>query len=88
MNTSPNVLEKLKLLRFIGIEIFFNQITLTALNRGATQGANSEIHNAVFSKRKTSRHFNKDLFLGHLQPPLHNNSEDFAIIDDVTVKTI
>ena len=53
MNTSPNVLETLRLLRFIGIDIFFNQITLN-LYHGVTQGDNSEIQNAVFSKRKAS----------------------------------
>ena len=51
INTSPNVLETLRLLRFIGIDIFINQITLY---HGVTQGDNSEIQNAVFSKRKTS----------------------------------
>ena len=35
MNTSPNVLEKLKLLIFIGTDIFFNVI---ALYHGAMQG--------------------------------------------------
>ena len=50
MNTSPNVLETLRLLRFIGIDIFFNQITFY---HGVTQGNNSEIQNAVFSKLKT-----------------------------------
>ena len=40
------------LLRFIEIDIFFNQI---ALYHGVTQGDNSEIQNAVFSTRKTSR---------------------------------
>ena len=38
MNTSPNVLETLSLLRFIGIDIFFKQITLY---HGVTQGDNS-----------------------------------------------
>ena len=52
MNTSPNVLEILRLLRSIGMDIFFNQITLYD---GVTQGDNLEIQNAVFSKRKTSR---------------------------------
>ena len=47
MNTSPNVLKRLKLLRFPQIEIFSNQI---ALYHGVTQGNNSEIQNAVFSK--------------------------------------
>ena len=68
MNTSPNVLETLRLLRFIGIDIFFNQITLY---HGVTQGDNSEIQNAVFSKRKTSWNWKlgkKGLFLGYLQP--------------------
>ena len=50
MNTSPNVLETLRLLRFISIDIFFNQ---TTLYHGVTQGDNSEIQNAVFSKQKT-----------------------------------
>ena len=45
MKTSPNVLEGLKLLRFIGIYFFPNQI---ALYYGVTQGDNSEIQNAVF----------------------------------------
>ena len=35
MNTSLNVHERLKLLRFIGMDIFFNQI---ALYHGVTQG--------------------------------------------------
>ena len=51
MNTSPNVLETLRLLRFIGIDSFFNQITFY---HSVTQGDNSEIQNAVFPKRKTS----------------------------------
>ena len=38
-------------LRFIGIAILFNQITLC---HSVTQGDNSEIQNAVFSKRKSS----------------------------------
>ena len=50
MNTSPNVPKRLKLLRFIGMGIFCNQI---ALYRGFTQGDNSEIQNTVFSTRKT-----------------------------------
>ena len=41
MNTSPNVLERLKLLKFIGIDFFFsNQI---ASYHGVTQEDNSEI---------------------------------------------
>ena len=48
MNISPNVLEMLKLLSFIGVDIFFNQI---ALYHGVTRGDNLEIQNAVFSKR-------------------------------------
>ena len=51
MSTYPNVLETIRLLRFIGKETFFNQITLY---HGVTQGDNSEIQNAIFSKRKTS----------------------------------
>ena len=51
MITSPNVPEKLKLLRFLEIDIFFNENI--ALYYGVTQGDNSEVQNAVFSKRKT-----------------------------------
>ena len=51
MNTSPNVLEILRLLRFSGIDNFFNQ---TTLYHGVMQGDKSEIQNAVFSKQKTS----------------------------------
>ena len=51
MNTSPDVIETFRLLRFIGIDIFFNQITLY---HGVTSGDNWEIQNAAFSKRKTS----------------------------------
>ena len=41
MNTSSNVLERLKLLRFIGIDFFFsNQV---ALYHGVTKDDNSEI---------------------------------------------
>ena len=54
MNTSHNVLERLKLPRFIGIEIIFNQI---ALYQSVTQGENLEMKNAVFSKRKTSQNW-------------------------------
>ena len=50
MNASPNVLESLKHLRFIGMDVFFNQI---ALYHGFTQGDSLEIQNTVFSKRKT-----------------------------------
>ena len=54
INTAPNVLERLKLLKFIGIDIlFFNQI---ALYLGVLQGDKLEIENAVFSKR-TSRNW-------------------------------
>ena len=75
MNTSPNVPESLKLLRFIGIGIFSNQI---ALHQGVTQGDNLEIQKAVFRKerRHGMRNFEKDLFLGHLQPPVDKYSED------------
>ena len=52
MNTSPYVREWLKLLRFLGIDIFFNPI---ALYHGVTQSDNSEIQNAVIPKRMTSR---------------------------------
>ena len=44
MSTSP---KRLKQLRVIGIDIFFNQI---ALYRGFKQGNNAEIKNAVFLK--------------------------------------
>ena len=54
MNTSHNVLERLKLLRLLGAAMFFNQ---TTLYHGVTQVDNSEIQNAVFSKRKTSRNW-------------------------------
>ena len=67
MNTSPNVLERLKLPRFIGMDIFFNQV---ALYHGVTQGDNSEIQDAVlFLKRKTLLNWKleKNSFLGHLQ---------------------
>ena len=53
MNRFPSVLERLKLRRFIGIDIFFNQIHV-ALSHGVTQGDDSEILNAVFSKQKMS----------------------------------
>ena len=43
LNTSPTVRERLKLLRFIGIDIFFNQI---AFHHGVTQGDNSEMCHA------------------------------------------
>ena len=90
MNTFPNVLERLKLLRFTGTDISFNQI---AMYHGVTQGNNSEI---MLYFRKERRHetgnFRKGLFLEHFQPPLDKNSEDLAILilefDDVTVKTI
>ena len=63
MNTSPNVLERLKLLRFTGTDISFNQI---ALYHGVTQGNNSEI---MVYFRKERRHgtgnLRKGLFLGH-----------------------
>ena len=43
MNTSPKVLKKFRLLRFIGIDIFFfKQI---ALHHGVTHGDNLEIQN-------------------------------------------
>ena len=48
MNTSP---KRLKQLRLIGIDIFFNQIALCS---GFKQGNNSEIKNAVFLKGKAS----------------------------------
>ena len=51
MNTSPDVIETFRQLRFIGIDIFSSQITL---HHGVTPGDNSEIQNAIFSKRKTS----------------------------------
>ena len=46
------LLETLRLLKFIGIDISFNQIIITLYHRG-TQGDNSEIQNAVFSRQKT-----------------------------------
>ena len=60
------------------------------------EGDNSEIQNAVFSKRKTSwnsyRNLKNDLFLGHIQPLKDKNSKHLAVLilefDDVTVKTI
>ena len=63
MNTSPNVPESLKLLRFIGIGIFSNQIALY-------QGDNSEMQNAVIRNKGChgTGNLEKDLFLGHLQP--------------------
>ena len=51
MNTSPNVLETLRMLRFIGIDIFFNQITLN-LYHGVTQGDNSEIQKCCIFETK------------------------------------
>ena len=51
MNTSPNVLERFKLLRLIGIDISSNQ---KALHRGVTQGDNSEIQKLYF--RNERRH--------------------------------
>ena len=48
IHISPNVLEILTLLRFIGIDISFKQLTLYY---GVTQGDNWEINDAVFSKR-------------------------------------
>ena len=64
-----------------------------SLYHGVVQGNNSEIQNAVFSKRKTSwnRKLEKGLVLSHLQPPLDKNSEEVAILilafDVVTVKS-
>ena len=56
MNTSPNVHERPKLLRFMGIDIFSCNLHVIELyDCGVTQGDNSEIQNAVFSKGKTSR---------------------------------
>ena len=49
MNTSPNVLERLKLLRFLGIEFFHNQIVLY---RGLTQGDNSEFKMLYFRNER------------------------------------
>ena len=58
----------LRLLRFIGIDMFFNQITLY---HRVTQGDNSKIQNAVFSKRNHGTgNLRKDFFQGHLQPPV------------------
>ena len=51
MNTSPNGIETLIMLRFIGIDILFDQITLY---HGITQRDSSGIKNSVFLKRKTS----------------------------------
>ena len=42
MHTSPNELERLNLLRFIWIDIFFNQIHVD-LYHDVTQGDDSEI---------------------------------------------
>ena len=53
-----------------------------------------KIQNAAFFKQKTSRNWKleKDLFLGHLQPPLDKNSKDLAILilefDDLTVSRV
>ena len=67
MNTSPNVLERLKLLRFIGIDIFTTKQLCIMVSRSD----NSKIQNALFWKRKTSPNWK-------LAPPMNTNSEDFA----------
>ena len=51
MNISPNVEGRLKLLRFTGIDILFDQIRLSY---GVTQGDSLQIQNAVLPKRKPS----------------------------------
>ena len=89
VNTSPNVLGTLRLLRFMGIHNFFNHIPLCHC---VTQGDNLKIQNVVRKKRKTSWNWRleKDFFLGHLQPPRSKNSRQLSILilefDDVTVK--
>ena len=62
MNISPNVLDRLKLLRFTGIDVsfFFNQI---ALYHGVTQGDKSCFRN---QRHHGTGNLKKDLFLGHL----------------------
>ena len=49
MNTSPEVLERLKWFRFIGIDISSNQI---ALYHGVTQGDDSEIFKMLYFETK------------------------------------
>ena len=80
MNTSPNVLERFKLLRLIGIDISSNQ---KALYRGVTQGDNSEIQKLYFRNERrhgTGNLKKKKRFLGHLQLSLDTNPEDLAIL--------
>ena len=67
-NTSPYVLERIKLLRFIGIDFFPSQI---ALYHGIAQGDRDlEVQNALFSKRRQdgTKNLKNDLFIGHVQP--------------------
>ena len=76
-----------KLAKIIRRDLFFNQTVLSRqLSWGDRRGENSEIQNAVFSKRKKPR----DSKL--LQPGVGKNSKDLTILilefDDVTVKTI
>ena len=65
MNTSPNVLAPTTEIH--RDRHFFNQI---ALYHGVKQGDNSEIQNFRNERRHGAGNLKKDLFLGHIQPPI------------------
>ena len=64
MNTSPDVHERLKLLRLLGTDFFFNQI---ALYHDVMQGDNCCI---LKTKRHRTGNLKEDLFPSHPQLPL------------------
>ena len=77
MNTSPSVNIKLKLLRFIGIDIFFKVIDMVSSkviirNFKMLYFRNERYH--------ATRWLKKDLLVGLLQPHIDKNSEDLATL--------
>ena len=81
MNTSPNILERLKLLRFKGIDLSFfpNQILCIMVLRKVTIGKFKMLYFQNEICHGTGN-LKTDLFLVHHQPPLDINSEDLVIL--------
>ena len=90
-DTSPNVLETLSLLRFIGIDIFLSKQLCIMVSRKVTIRKFKILYFRNERCHITRNLKKKDLFLEHLQPLKVKNSKQIAVLisefDDVTVKT-
>ena len=87
MNTSPNVNKRLKLLRFIGIEIFFQQVCYMVSGKVTIRKFKMLYFRNERYHMHGARHLKKYLFLRLIQPYIDKNSEDLATLilefDDV-----